>query len=361
MITKSTGIAILALFALTTASAETLTWKAVTGQQYETKTTVQESVTGPETVQAKKPQSATATMSQEDAAARQSTIAWLEGIPSFPRSSVEAGATWQSNGTVSYDLSAFGYEEPLKVRVPVSYTFLGLSESENRTYYHIRAEWYPLTILPKSIAKRTGVTRLSGHSVLDLYWDNRSGSPKRSALTEEIQYRFDDASSLLLTRDTAEDIKTVTDIVRERDIKQLSSQITSKKVANVEVKQADEGIVLSIENIQFEAESAVLTEAEKTKLTNIGNILSGLKNRRLSIVGHAANPAGADEKELLSLSAERAKAVADFLVASGFRTADTIVTSGMGGAKPIASNDTAEGRSKNRRVEIVIMDEGVER
>lgn len=364
MIKKSTGIAILALFTLTAASAETLTWKAVSGQQYETKMTIQESVTGPDTVQAKKPRATTATMSQEDAASRQSTIAWLEGIPSFPRAPVEAGGTWQSSGTVSYDLSAFGYVEPLKVRVPVSYTFLGLSESDNRTYYHIRAEWFPLTILPKSVSKRTGITRLSGHSVLDLYWDNRSGSPKRSALTEEIQYRFTDASSLLLTRDTAEDIKTVTDIVRERDIKQLSNQITSKKVANVEVKQTDEGIVLSIENIQFEAESAVLTESEKAKLTNIGNILSGLKNRRLSIVGHAANPAGSDEKGLLSLSAERAKAVAEFLVASGFRTADTadtIVTSGMGGSKPIASNDTAEGRSKNRRVEIVIMDEGVER
>lgn len=360
MIIKSTVIALMALVATGGLYAETLTWRAVAGQQYETKMAVKESVTGPDSVTAKPPKSTSATLSQEDAAARQSTIPWLESVPSFPHTPVENGSSWKANATVIYDLSAFGYGDPVKVTVPVTYTLVGLSESENRTYFHIKAEWYPLSVLPNAVAKRTGVARLSGHSTLDLFWDNRSGSPKKSALTEEIQYRFTNASSLLVTRETNEDIKTVTDIVRERDIKQLSSQIQSKKVANVEVKQVEEGIILSIENIQFEAESAVLTDSEKAKLTNIGTMLASLKNRKISIIGHAANPAGSDEKELLALSADRAKSVADFLVASGFRTKDSIVTRGMGGAKPIASNDTAEGRSKNRRVEIVIGDEGVE-
>lgn len=356
----STALAVLALFATVGAGAETLSWKSVAGQQYETKLTIAESVAGPESVTEKPPKTTTATMSQEDAAARKSTVSWIESMPAFPRGAIETGSSWKENATVSYDLSSFGYPEPVTVKTPVTYTLVGLSEAENRVYYRIKAEWYPLAILPKSVAKRTGIARLSGHSSLDLLWDNRSGGPKKTALTEEIQYRFVNGSSLLLTRNTNEDIKTVTDIVRERDIKQLSSQIKSTKVADVELKQADEGIVLSIENIQFEAESAALTGAEKAKLANIGKMLAALKNRKLSVVGHAADVAGSSEKELVALSADRARAVAQFLVESGYRTQESLVASGMGGSKPIASNDTAEGRSKNRRVEIVILDEGAE-
>jgi len=360
MIRKCLGMTFLAFFVLCAAQAEVLTWRAVAGQQYETKMTVKESVTSPDSTTAKPVKSTTEMLSQDTAAERKSTISWLSSIPSFPRTSVEEGSSWTAKATVTYDFSAFGYKEPVTVSVPVSYTLLGLSESESRTYYHILAEWYPLTVLSKDIARRTGIARMSGHSVMDLYWDNRSGSPKRSTITEDIQYRFADTSSLLFKRETTEELKTVTDIVRARDIKQLNTQLQSQKVANVEVKQAEEGIVLSIENIQFEAESAVLTDGEKAKLTNIGKMLTVLANRRLSIVGHAANPAGSNDDELLALSTARARSVADFLIATGIRTADSVVASGLGGKKPIASNDTAEGRSKNRRVEIVIMDEGVQ-
>ena len=356
----SAAFAVLALFTTVGAGAETLAWKSVPGQKYETRMTVAESVAGQDTVTDKPSKSTTATMSQEDAAARKSTISWIGSMPAFPRGPIETGSSWKETATVTYDLSTFGYPEPIAVKAPVTYTLVGLSEAENRVYYRIRAEWYPLAILPKAVAKRTGVARLSGHSSVDLLWDNRSGGPKKTALTEEIQYRFVNGSSLLLTRNTSEDIKTVTDIIRERDIRELSSQIKSTKVADVELKQADEGIVLSIENIQFEAESAALTAAEKAKLANVGKMLAALKNRKLSVVGHAADVAGSSEKELMALSADRAKAVAQYLVDSGFRTADSLVASGMGGSKPIASNDTAQGRSKNRRVEIVILDEGAE-
>ncbi|COX62368.1 outer membrane protein OmpA [Mycobacterium tuberculosis] len=53
------------------------------------------------------------------------------------------------------------------------------------------------------------------------------------------------------------------------------------------------------------------------------------------------------------MSAQRAKIVADYLVARGV-AGDHIATVGLGSVNPIASNATPEGRAKNRRVEIVV-------
>lgn len=55
----------------------------------------------------------------------------------------------------------------------------------------------------------------------------------------------------------------------------------------------------------------------------------------------------------IPLSAQRAKIVADYLVARGV-AGDHIATVGLGSVNPIASNATPEGRAKNRRVEIVV-------
>jgi Outer membrane protein and related peptidoglycan-associated (lipo)proteins len=357
---KSTGLAVLAFFLLFDATSEVLTWRANAGQQYGTKTTIKETVTALDSITSKPVLITEDAPMQEVAAENKSTIPHLHGIPSFPRNAINPGDVWTEKASISYDLSGFGLPDSLTVEMPVHYTFLEMSEIDSRSYYHIRAEWYPFFIMKGPEAKRSGIIRLSGASSMDLFWDNKSGSPKRSNLTEELQFRFDGNRSLLHTTETTEEFKTVTDIVRERVIKQLTEQIATQQVANVEVKQSEEGIVLSIDNIQFEAESAVLADTEKAKLTNVGKLLASLTDRKLSVIGHAANPAGSDEAELQALSQTRAEAVAAFMVESGIKTADMIVATGMGGSKPLASNDTPEGRSKNRRVEIVIMDKEVQ-
>lgn len=360
-IKKSTGIALLAFFFLGVANADILTWRANSGQKYESKNTLKESVIGLNSITSNPVLVTVNVLLQEDAARNQSTVPNLQSLPSFPRNSIDPGSTWTSPAVVTYDLSKFGLNDPLKLEVPVNYRLLGIVEKDGRSYYHIKAEWYPFHVLEQKDAKRTGISRLSGSSSMDLFWDNRAGSPKTFTLNEETQYRFTDNTSLLYRRETNEEFKTVTDIIREKIIKQLTDQIASQKVADVVVKQSNEGIVLSVEDVQFEAESAVLTEGEKIKLTNIGKILSTLKDRKLSIIGHAANPAGSNEEELMTLSASRARSVADFLIQSGIRQEGSVVSSGMGGTKPVASNDTPEGRKKNRRVEIVILDqEGAE-
>jgi flagellar motor protein MotB len=352
-----TVLYILAFVFLIDAHSEVLTWRANAGQQYETQLTVKESIIGLDSTTVKPTLIIKSAPFQEVAARNKSTIPYLQAIPAFPRSAISPGTKWTETGKVTYDISAFGHKDAIVVEVPVSYTFLEMTEIEDRSYYHIQAEWFPNYILPGKIAKKTGLLRLRGASAMNLYWDDKSGCPKRSSMMEEVQYLFDGNASLLLKRETTEEFKTVAEITRELVISELKKQIATQKVANVEVKQTDDGIVLSIENIQFEAESAKLVEAEKAKLTKIGSLLSSLQNRKLNIIGHAANPAGSNEAELLTLSAARAQSVADFLVESGIKAKDSVIATGMGGTKPLAGNDTSEGRTKNRRVEILIMDE----
>lgn len=354
---KYTGLFFFTLFLVLNTQAEILSWRINEGQNYETQVTVKESIADLESVTEKPAVVTSSKPAQSIAAQNKSTIPYLSGIPSFPQIDLVPGMIWKQEGTISYDISAFGSKEPILVKIAVSYTLVEMAIIESKEYFHIVAEWYPFIILNKTLAKRTGILRLRGMSTMDIYWDNKSGAPKYSTLNEELQYLFSGNASLLQKRITEEEFKTVAEIERERVIAELNKQIVTEKVANVEVKQTEEGIVLSIENIQFEAESAILLETEKAKLTKIGGLLSSLKERKLNIIGHAANIAGSNEEELLTLSSARAQSVADFLVQSGIKEADSVIATGMGGTMPLASNETPEGRSKNRRVEILIIDE----
>lgn len=356
---KGTATVILAYLALVPIHPEVLTWRANAGQEFQAKTTVAESVVGLDYITEKPTDIVTTTINQEKAASSRSTISYLSGIPTFPRNAVDPGAVWKEKASVAYNLTSFGIDAPLVLEPEVTYTFVEKTDIDSRSYYHIRAEWFPRWIPDAKTAKSSGLARINGHSTMEIYWDNKSGCPKKTELDEQTQFRFTDNTQLLLKRGTTQDFKTITDVVRERVVRELKEQIKTQKVENVEVKQTDAGIVLSVENIQFEAESSVLADSEKKKLTSIGSLLSSLVDRKINVVGHAANIAGSNETELQVLSAARAQAVADFLVQAGFMKQDMILATGMGGTVPLASNDTPEGRTKNRRVEIVIMDKEV--
>ena len=356
-INSKVSCCIMILIGLIPMQAEVLIWKASKGQQYETRKTITESVITLDSVTQKPVLIVQDAILQETAAKKKSTISHIEGIPSFPQSSIEPGVSWQETAKITYNLQNYGSSDPLVLVVPVNYSCGDFVQLDNRSYYNITASWYTFHITDIKEAKETGISRIVGKSIMTILWDEKSGSPKKIVLNEAVQYRFTDDTSFLYKKEINDDFRTVTDIVRERIINQLQQQIISQKVENVEVKQTDDGIVLSIENIQFEPDSAKLVETEKKKISSIGNLLSTLKDRKLNIVGHAANMEGSDEEELLTLSTDRAQTVAQFLIDSGFRTANSVIFTGMGGSVPLASNDTTEGRSKNRRVEIIIMDQ----
>jgi outer membrane protein OmpA-like peptidoglycan-associated protein len=142
---------------------------------------------------------------------------------------------------------------------------------------------------------------------------------------------------------------------REEMAEIIQSELKQLEVKDTTVRIVQEGIAISLNNIQFMPDSVELTEPEKVKLREIAIILSRYPDRKLLVRGHTAM-AGTPEGQL-RISAERAAAVADFLAAQGVRRRESIIVEGYGARRPLGDNATAEGQALNRRVEITLLDE----
>ncbi len=104
-------------------------------------------------------------------------------------------------------------------------------------------------------------------------------------------------------------------------------------------------------SIEFETGSDVIKPASYKMLDEIYNSAVIAENLKLGVYGHTDN-VGTDSKNI-PLSERRANAVKDYLMKKGISEAQ-IETKGFGATKPIADNNTAAGKAKNRRVEIVL-------
>ena len=148
------------------------------------------------------------------------------------------------------------------------------------------------------------------------------------------------------------DLKNKTDekIVPE-DIDSINKNLTQERKITVEKTNA--GLKLTIENLLFKPNSAELLEEESDRLDKIASVLKQVPKSMLLIEGHTA-AIGTTEGEQ-ELSEERAFKIAKELITRGIPK-ENIMCKGSGRTKPVASNETAEGRAKNRRVEITILE-----
>jgi peptidoglycan-binding protein ArfA len=103
--------------------------------------------------------------------------------------------------------------------------------------------------------------------------------------------------------------------------------------------------------IVFENDGVSLTAFDKKVLIEVADKLKACPAARLTVNGYTDN--SGSEAMNIPLSTQRAAAVADYLVANGVAR-DRVTAKGLGSVNPIASNDTADGRIKNRRVDLVV-------
>jgi peptidoglycan-binding protein ArfA len=103
--------------------------------------------------------------------------------------------------------------------------------------------------------------------------------------------------------------------------------------------------------VTFANDGFSLTPADDQILTQVADKLKACPNAHATLNGYTDN--SGTEGINIPLTSQRANTVADFLVAHGVAR-DHLVVKGLGSINPVASNDTPDGRAKNRRVEIVV-------
>ncbi|PWA06071.1 OmpA family protein [Flavobacterium laiguense] len=120
-----------------------------------------------------------------------------------------------------------------------------------------------------------------------------------------------------------------------------------------DVERVGEGIrlVLKEDAVRFDVNKSTLTAQAKTNLDKLVPVFNSYADTNIEIFGYTDNT-GKPEYNL-TLSQKRAESVKAYLISKGL-VASRFKTSGFGIADPIATNDTPDGRSQNRRVEFAI-------
>jgi outer membrane protein OmpA-like peptidoglycan-associated protein len=129
-----------------------------------------------------------------------------------------------------------------------------------------------------------------------------------------------------------------------------------KELSELQGQLTDRGIVLTIGDVLFATGKSDLNASAQRSMDKLAEFLQKNQNRNLLVEGHT-DSVGSDEYNQ-GLSEQRAGSVKGALVNRGVAT-ERIVTIGYGKKFPLASNASAAGKQQNRRVEAIILNEGV--
>jgi outer membrane protein OmpA-like peptidoglycan-associated protein len=117
-----------------------------------------------------------------------------------------------------------------------------------------------------------------------------------------------------------------------------------------EVLRERDDIVIRVLGLRFPSGSSKLGRDQEPLLAKLLEAVSLYADRDVIVEGHTDAAGGADAN--LELSRARARSVRDYLIASGRVLPARITSEGYGETRPIASNDTDEGRARNRRIDV---------
>jgi outer membrane protein OmpA-like peptidoglycan-associated protein len=131
----------------------------------------------------------------------------------------------------------------------------------------------------------------------------------------------------------------------------LRAQLLNQLNSILQTRDSARGLIVNMSDVLFDTGSSTLKPGAREKLAKISGIVLAHPGLNLQIEGHTDSVGSDDFNQ--QLSERRADAVRDFLAEQGV-PASAITARGFGKTQPVASNDTADGRARNRRVELVV-------
>jgi outer membrane protein OmpA-like peptidoglycan-associated protein len=137
----------------------------------------------------------------------------------------------------------------------------------------------------------------------------------------------------------------------EQAQQQLRQQLLQQFNVILETRDTARGLIVNMSDVLFDFNKYTLRPEAREKLAKISGIILSHPGLKLEVDGYT-DSIGTDEYNM-KLSEQRAGAVRDYLTAQGL-SQSSVSALGFGKDNPVASNDTAAGRQKNRRVELVV-------
>jgi outer membrane protein OmpA-like peptidoglycan-associated protein len=137
---------------------------------------------------------------------------------------------------------------------------------------------------------------------------------------------------------------------------QAKAAALASELASLKAQHTDRGMVLTVGDVLFAPGRAEVGPGAQRSIDKLAEFLRAYPKRNVLIEGHTDNLGNEDFN--VKLSQQRADAVRDLLIARGV-SPQRIRTKGYGPKFPVVDNDSAAGRQQNRRVEVLVLNEGV--
>jgi outer membrane protein OmpA-like peptidoglycan-associated protein len=274
----------------------------------------------------------------------------LRHLPTFPARDIQAGEKWSADAELVLD----NFSVPFRLTFPVEYR---LVETARKDGVDTAVIEFRFIINMDMTGRKTPAdfpVKIAARNDGTILWDIKDNRPvsmkekyrimflfatgEKEAAASEFQMRIQTSMRMY---------KPVTEEDREKAKRELKKDIPD----GVDVDTDRRGLVVRLDDVLFDFDSSNLREDSREKLDKISAMLKKkYPDREIIVEGHTDNTGGPEYNR--GLSRDRAGTVAKYLKP---RTgSDKLSYRGFGADRPIAGNDSKEGRQKNRRVEIII-------
>lgn len=268
---------------------------------------------------------------------------------------LKKGDTWQADAEEYFQTDLM-----IKIPLKVNYEYRGAKSFDTlkgiKTLHKVKLN-YQLNYEVRRTSLVNVPKRIFGFVSGWYLWDEEEGIPYMAkedynvliVYGNGITHEFD-----IKSKSKYRKIKKITKKSKSKLKKQLDTELRTSPVEGISIHEGNQGITIRLPDILFSFNSSDLSSKSIDALDQIAKVLKQYPEIQIEVRGYTDN-IGTQTRNL-ELSEQRAKNVVHYLIQTAKMKDQNLSYRGFGSKNPVASNVIAAGRKKNRRVEIVILD-----